>query len=43
MKVKLIKTGYDFQNRLALGRWGNCNEVISLKENQIGNIFYKRK
>jgi len=27
MKVKLLKTGYDFQNRLALGRWGNPDEV----------------
>jgi len=27
MKVRLIKTGYDFQNRLALGRWGNPDEV----------------
>jgi len=30
MKVKLIKTGYDFQNRLALGRWGNPDEVAKV-------------
>ncbi|MDZ7838130.1 MAG: SDR family oxidoreductase [Actinomycetota bacterium] len=26
-KFKLIKTGYDFQSRLALGRWGYPDEV----------------
>ncbi|NLJ87158.1 MAG: SDR family oxidoreductase [Firmicutes bacterium] len=26
-RLDLIKTGYDFQSRLALGRWGNPDEV----------------
>lgn len=27
MQLDLIKTGYDFQSRLALGRWGNPDEI----------------
>ena len=30
MKVKWIKTGYDFQNRLVLGRRGNPDEITKV-------------
>ena len=29
-KVNLIKTGYDFQQRLALGRWGDPDEIAKV-------------
>jgi 3-oxoacyl-[acyl-carrier protein] reductase len=30
LRLDLMKTGYDFQQRLALGRWGNPDEVAKV-------------
>ncbi|MGZ4847580.1 MAG: hypothetical protein ACXV3E_07340 [Halobacteriota archaeon] len=31
IQLDLVKSGYDFQQRLGIGRWGEPDEVASIK------------